>query len=274
MVGIAAIGENHLVFRAHWNDFDFGIVQFPLVCLFPESYNSSRNYPGQIRFGDLRWLTEWRRFSSLLKNTLSWTGSVEFFFGTSSLSRFVGKQVGMQVTVTTKYNPKKWLEVRHGISLTKNINKFTTTTLDWSNFEQPRVTRPGGAENVAEGFTATGEGVISFAIANEFVAEATLPHKFAVLVGMEIVNGFTYDNGQMDTFSSAYAVGGRGQRDLIYGSVEVYWAPINELEFAVGSVVMQAPKSADNVGFRFPWWDTTNGAMNRQTFYLRLMYQR
>jgi hypothetical protein len=48
------------------------------------------------------------------------------------------------------------------------------------------------------------------------------------------------------------------------GSLEVGVEVIDELSVAIGTLVQQAPKTADNRKFRFPFWDTTNGADNRQ----------
>ncbi len=40
---------------------------------------------------------------------------------------------------------------------------------------------------------------------------------------------------------------------------------------SLGWLVDQTPKNTSDGSFRFPWWDTTNGADNVQSFYLDLV---
>ena len=78
----------------------------------------------------------------------------------------------------------------------------------------------------------------------------------------------TTSAGKSTIAAAEAAQSGRGRTDVMAGSLEVGVEVIDELSVAIGTLVQQAPKTADNRKFRFPFWDTTNGADNRQIFYL------
>ena len=71
-----------------------------------------------------------------------------------------------------------------------------------------------------------------------------------------------------DLCASPNATAGVGQSDVMWGGLEVSYAVHEYVDLALGSWTEQAPKTADGEAFRFPFWDTTNGAANRQVFYL------
>ena len=97
---------------------------------------------------------------------------------------------------------------------------------------------------------------------------ATVADVVSFVIDFEMLHLFSYQAIPLDQYSSPYAQEGRGQTDLMYGTLEVSWEVMEHLSLALGTVVEQTPLTADNTGPRFPWWDTTNGSANRQVFYL------
>jgi hypothetical protein len=235
-----------------------------------ESADSSNTIPHQVHPGDLRIWLKWKQFAAVKKAKLSWSGSFQTFLPTSYLSQFAGKLLGLSLGISTTFKPHRLVTLSHSITLTKNFNRFKNATLDWSDFDQSRITRPGGAENVADGLTATGGGVVEWAIYNALSLTVTPIKKLSIGLSFGIANAFTYDTSDEGQHSSPYADPGRGQRDLMYGSFDVSYDLHKHFSVALGTSVTQSPKTLDNKSFRFPFWDTTNGAANRQVFTLTL----
>jgi hypothetical protein len=235
-----------------------------------ENVDSSNTQPNQLQVGDLRL---WTQFKDILKHApagLSLSGGVELFLPTSLMSQYATKWLGIRTNLSLTWSKLSWLEFTYGLSATKNFNGYTTNAVDWDDFDTPRISRPGGAENIAEGLTATGAGIVEWGVSNSLSGTVTFLKDFSVSLEFALVNTFTYDTGAADAYTSSYARAGRAQRDITYGSLDFSWNALKHLSVSVGSVVAQEPKTSDNTGFRFPFWDMTNGASNRQILYLSL----
>jgi hypothetical protein len=245
-------------------------LRFDLDINLIENVDSANTQPHQLQVGDLRL---WTRLQDMLKHEpagLSLSGGVELFLPTSLMSQFATKWLGLRTNLSLTWSKLSWLEFTYGLSATKNFNGYTSNAVDWDDFDTPRISRPGGAENIAEGLTATGAGIVEWGVSNSLSGTVTFLKDFSCSLELALVNTFTYDMGTADAYTSSYARAGRAQRDITYGSIDVSWNALKHLSVSVGSVVAQEPKTSDNTGFRFPFWDLTNGAANRQVLYLSL----
>ena len=92
--------------------------------------------------------------------------------------------------------------------------------------------------------------------------------RFGVTLDWTLVHSWTYQRFPADALSSPYAQESRGLSDSMVGSLEFSVEVLDQLSVGVGTLVEQTPKTLDNERFRFPFWDTTNGAANRQVFYV------
>jgi hypothetical protein len=237
-----------------------------------ENFDSENNSPRQVQLSDVRLATTWSEFARLDRAPVAFSTGATLYLPTSRLSRLATKRLGISADITTTYKPRSWLTASHSLSLTKNFNKFTTAALDDDAFDSPRLTRPGGAENIAEGFTAIGDNVIELGLANELSVSVTLVPKLTGSVSFALAQAWTYSTADTDEMSSPLANPGRGQRDIMYSGIDVSYEMVEKLTLSAGWVVSQMPKDSDNTDFRFPLWDMTNGSSNRQVFYLSAGY--
>jgi hypothetical protein len=233
-----------------------------------ENADSTNTYPHQVQLDDLELRLRHADIARLPEAWLRWAGDLTVYLPTSHLSQLAGKILGLRAGLETTFAPLGWLSLGWTCRLTKNFNLADSEVLHDAAFDRGPVFRPSGPERVSAGVTATGRGVTSFALENGWDLTVTLPLRFSVLVDFTLLHAWSAVEDSFDSKSSAHAVGGRGRSDLMYGTIELGWEPIEELEFSLGTVVEQAPKTADNQSFRFPFWDTTNGAANRQMFYV------
>lgn len=243
-------------------------LRFDLSVDVIENADSSNTRPNQPQPGDLRLVASWRDVVEWEPIGLGLTPRVHLAFPTSWASRVTTKVLGLHAGLTTTVAPLDWLEVYWSLGFTKNFNLYTNAVLDDGDFSHPPLARAGGAEAVAEGLTATGSAPTSHSLANELGVSATFLEVLSVGLTWQIVNAWTYANYPIDQWSSPHAVAGRGRLDVMVGTIDVTWEVLDYLSLSVGTTTEQAPKTADNTGFRFPFWDTTNGAANRQVFYL------
>ncbi|MCB9726874.1 MAG: hypothetical protein H6746_00185 [Deltaproteobacteria bacterium] len=240
-------------------DFDVNLV---------ENADSESTRPHQVRAGDLELFARWDELATWEAGHLSFGAALGVKTPTSLLSRFQTKILGLTASTATTWQPTEWLGVAWSFTVTKNINRYRSAVLRDDAFDLALPSRAGGAEVVAEGRTATQLGVTSFLVGNALSLEFSFLDRFTASLGWELVHAFSYNDYPKDALAADAADGGRGRTDVMAGSIEVGVEVIEHLSVALGTLVQQAPKTADNRHFRFPFWDTSNGADNRQVFYL------
>ncbi|TNF38315.1 MAG: hypothetical protein EP329_00900 [Deltaproteobacteria bacterium] len=222
----------------------------------------------QVFLSDLLLTYTWADFVKVEPAGLGLSGSFGLTFPTSLLSQHASKILGFRLGLTAEWAPLGWLSVTYSASGTRNINRYDTAVLDDDDFGAARLRRPGGSESVTSGLTATGAGVTAWALGNDLEVGFTFLDDFSFTIGFGLLTVWSEKRIPKDQWSSPYAVGGTGRADLMTGSLALGWEPLDVLAVELGTVVEQAPKTEDNERFRFPFWDTTNGALNRQLFYL------
>jgi hypothetical protein len=233
-----------------------------------ENADSGNAVAHQVKPGDLR-------LTAALDGLLTWDTiglevlpTVALSLPTSLESLHVGKLFGLSAGLSVAVEPLDWLYTEVRTSFTKNVNLTTHAVLDAGNFDLAPLSRAGGAEAIAEGRVATAGGLTSWYAVWGAGVTFTPVDDFSILIDFEMLHLFSYDAIALDEYSSPYAHEGRGQSDLMYGTVEFGYEVLDGLSLALGTMVEQEPLSADNTSPRFPWWDTTNGSANRQVFYV------
>ena len=239
-------------------------VDFELV---DNAYSESTERQ-QVFLSDLLLTYAWKDFVKLESAGLGVSGTFGFAFPTSLLSQHASKVLGLRLGVSAAWEPVAWLSVTYSISGTRNFNRFDSAVLDDADFRTSPLRRVGGPESVASGLTATGAGVTAWALGNDLEVGFTFLDDFSFTIGFGLLTAWSDKSIPKDDRSSPYAVGGTGRADVMTGSLAFGWEPLDVLAVELGTTVEQAPKTEDNARFRFPWWDTTSGALNRQVFYL------
>lgn len=235
-----------------------------------ENADSESTRPHQVRAGDLEIFARYDDLAHWKRGHLRFGAGLTITTPTSLLSRFQTKLFGLGLSTATRWEPLEWLDVSWSLSLTKNFNRYRTAVLRDGAFDIAPPSRAGGAEVVAEGRTATDLGVTSFLVGNAISLDFSFLKRFSASIGWELVHAFSYNRYPKDALAADAADAGRGRSDVMAASLELGVDLIEHLSVAVGTLVQQAPKSLDNKRFRFPFWDTSNGADNRQIFYLDL----
>ena len=233
-----------------------------------DNADSTASTDNQFLLYDTRLAVYWTKFAEVESANLSWSTWGELFFPTSKLSQLQTKYLGVRTGLSTKYKPLKWLTLGHTFHVTKNFNKYNNYVLDQSNFSTPLPARAGGAEAVETGLIAIGTSPSEWSLVNGVSAQFTFLKDFNAAIGWTMMNAFSYFDYPKDDLSSPNAIGGRGRSDVMYGNIEFGYKVTKNISLALGTTVSQSPKTSDNESFRFPFWDTTNGASNRQSFYL------
>lgn len=222
----------------------------------------------QVFLSDLILSASWSSFAEIESAGLSWDGVFALVMPTSLLSQHVSKVLGLRLGVTTNWEALDWLTVSYDLTGTRNFNLYDSAVLDDGDFSVAPRRRPGGAEAVSDSLTATGEGVTAWALSQSLTLELTIVSGLTALIDFTLGHSWRAKSIPLDEYSSPYAVGGVGRSDWMAGTIELSYELHELVSLTLGTVTEQAPKHADNEGFRFPFWDTTNGALNRQVFYL------
>lgn len=236
-----------------------------------ENADAVNSRPQQVLLSDLTLSGRWSRIAHAKEEGLSFGATLALAFPTSLHSQYASRVLALKPSADLSWAPLDWLELGYTLGLTKNFNTRTSPTLDADDFALPPLGRAEGAESVAPGLTSTGAGVTSWGLSNALSAIFTpVAEQLTVTLSFSLVNTWAYQSLPADRYSSPYAQAGRARGDVMYGGLEVTWTPIEYLSVGLGTTTEQAPLTPDNESLRFPFWDTTNGAANRQVFYLDL----
>jgi len=243
-------------------------LRFDMNQTLVDNADTTAAVPNEFLLYDIRLGLYYNNFVDLKDVGLKLSAWGEFFFPTSKLSQLQTKILGLRLGLKTSYKPLDWMSITFSSYATKNFNRYTNYVLDEDDFSIPLVARAGGAESVESGLVANGLAPSEWFVTNAISVGFTFLEKFNATVGWTMLNAFSYADHPIDELSSPHAVAGRGRADLMYGTIEVGYGITDNVSVSLGSTVEQSPKTADNQSFRFPFWDTTNGAANRQSFYL------
>ncbi len=232
-----------------------------------ESYGHTTTTPNDVLLGDLRLSFGWTDFVKVKEAFLSWNLATTVYFPTSRLSQLQTKVFAWNFGITNKFKPVDWFRFDYAFSFTKSFHEFTNPVIDEKDFDIPLTSRANGAEVVGEGLAALGGVNTEWSLNHRIGAIFTFLEDFSFEVHWYYYQYFGYGEFADDEFTSPHAKSGKPYSDLMQGVIEFGYTVTPNLSLAIGTLTAQSPKTDDNESFRFPFWDTTNGADNRQTFY-------
>ena len=196
----------------------------------------------------------------------------DLFAPTSLASQMATRLLGLQLGVACVARPVKGVEVGYGLKVTKNFNRFNNTVIDARTFAQPPVARAGDPAAVDDFLIATGAGVTEWGVGNSFNLSWRFVERWTLSLGFDLLVAIAYQRDiPIDAFSSPYAQPNRGTSEIMRGSFGISFEVSPNLSLTLGTFTEQEPLQADNVGIRSPWWDSDNGAANRQVIYLDIV---
>ena len=262
-------------------------LRFDLDQNIIENYQSSNVEPNQLQFYDIRWSFSQGGFAGFgaegfgpvddegkRGDFLSFDWSATFYFPTAKASQLSNKILGLGAAFYTTFQPVNWFDFKYTFGAVKNFNEYTGKVLDTSNLSLPAQSRANGAESLGEGLVALAGYNLEWSMTQDLALDFMWPAglgDMSLTIGWTYFQNYTYGNTARDEFTAENATPGRGYSDLMRGVVDISWQPISYLGVSIGWLVDQSPKTADGSDFRFPWWDTSNGSENRQSFYLDLV---
>lgn len=153
----------------------------------------------------------------------------------------------------------------------KNFHEYTQPVLreeDLSDFST--YGRIGGAEMVAEGLIASGGNNVSFGFTNVLGVSYKLTQEFSASLSFAYITSFIYKDYDDDDYTSENASSSKDYRDMINGGLRVSYThkKYDFMTVTLGIDTTQPPKSSNNDGFRFPFFDFKSSANNFTSFYL------
>ena len=176
--------------------------------------------------------------------------------------------------------------VRGGYNVSAKLNKFTlmldTGVLkNFHRYTSPVVQRddnvaifrPQGAEDLGNSLTAIGRNNVEWSWSSQAMMSLGLSDKLTFSTAYAFAKSWTYVSYPDDEQTAEQADAGRGVRDVVQGVVDLYWqTPFEKLGLDLGITSAQSPKTADNSGFRFPFFDFKSTANNYTSVYLAAFY--
>ena len=148
-----------------------------------------------------------------------------------------------------------------------NFYKYTSVT--FSPDEVDILSRTGGNEVLASDAIAMGGVLPEMSLSNNFGVSYSIIDQLKFSVGFGFSDSWSYDNGtitQDDEFTAELADPGRGHMQMNHGSVKLTYSPIKNLSTSLSMGSSQPWKTADNKGYRFPFFDFDAPARNYTNF--------
>ena len=186
--------------------------------------------------------------------------------GTSQSARYQTRLLSLRPGVKVFYKLGPAQLIYEG-RFTKNFNRYTSPTVDGGL--GIAVARLGGSEDLAGDVVAVGGVNSEFSLLNRLTAYFAFPANLGLTVYYTYIQSWSYEWDNDDDFTAANADTGRNLSDLSQSVIDLSWqTPISNLTLSAGAVTLQTPKTADNDGFRFPFFDLVAPNSNSTTFYL------
>lgn len=146
-----------------------------------------------------------------------------------------------------------WFVAAYTFRVTKNFHEYTHNKVENSGSPPICINRdnvdtsacfPGGYANTEWSFLNS--------LFISFMATDALSFN----INWAFINSLSYDVDRDAEFVGANADSGRGQRDLMFGSLSVNYQLSQYFAASIGATTVQLPFTADNKSFRFPFFST------------------
>ena len=158
-----------------------------------------------------------------------------------------------------------WLNLVYQFRFDYNINQSKYPAFDVADSAAPPCL---GAKFLDGGGAVCGaRSNTQFQFMNRLTAEFVPVENLSLTLDFLVYNSFGYEMPE-DGFTPENAKSGLGQRDLTAGTFEIGYQFIPELALALGTTTLQPPKTLDNSGFRFPFFDFRSTSDNLTSVYL------
>jgi hypothetical protein len=254
--------------RAGWkfDDHQMAWLRFPVSQQVVQNYDTPTTTPNQILIGDVEARYIYNNLVKLDDAGFAVTPYLYLAGGTSLSARYQSRLLSVRpgVRLSYKLGPANlYYEGR----FTKNFHRYTSPTLDGGL--GIAVARLGGSEDLAGDVVAAGGVNSEFSLLNRITAVFSLPADLSLTFDFAYIQSWSYAWDNDDDLTAANADTGRNLNDISQAVIDVSWqSPVPNLIISSGVVTAQTPKTANNDGFRFPFFDFIAPNSNSTTFYL------
>lgn len=209
----------------------------------------------------------------------SWAG---YTFEATDIKFAPSLSVGLPASTISRYE-SLWADTSLGLRFSKNFFKKVTIaytlsgTMFFHEYTSPAVSLEKiGYENALyranELLSSTHIAVdgynSQFGLSNSLSVRVPIWSTLTASVGYGLNTYWTYHHDNNDEFASEFACVGRCTTQMSSGSVSLGYGINDWLSVSAGLSSRQAPKTADNKSFRFPFWNFTGAAANMSSFSL------
>jgi hypothetical protein len=157
----------------------------------------------------------------------------------------------------------------YAVSFKKNFNRYTTPTInadDLSDFNTYH--RSNGVELLEADIISTGSNNVSFSLSNVFALNYSITEKISTGINFAYSQAWVYRSFDDDELTADNASTGRSFRDVIMGGIDLSWQINKTFGLSLGVITAQLPKTSDQKGYRFPWFNFSTPADNLSMFFL------
>lgn len=220
------------------------------------------NEPGEIRFDDTALSTKWSGYNFDSIDTRL-TSQAQLVLPTSQQSQTASRLAVTHLDVRfTKPFFDSRLNLTLGVRGTKFFHRYKSPRVNVDRVGEDNVLfRQGGAEDLGRGLVSVGGLNPSWGIQPALISQFSITEDLSANLTYAMAKYVTYRVGEDDDFRAEYAKK-RGQSDISVGSFSLTYN-FNKYIGASAALVTEQPiKTADNKGFRFPFWNTQGAANN------------
>jgi hypothetical protein len=151
----------------------------------------------------------------------------------------------------------------------KTFHEFTSPVLDANtdkgDFNEDVLFRANGAEDLGDGLIAIDGRNTEYSLSGSIGANIiVIPGSLNASMAYGFTSFWSYAAGieGQDEFTNPNADTGRGVGQLASGRIGLSYQLNENFILGVNARSAQAPKTADNASFRFPFWNFTGAALN------------
>ncbi len=164
---------------------------------------------------------------------------------------------------------KGWgkFSLSYSLGLKKNFHQYQSPVIrkdDLTDFETYSRVENGGL--IGEDLIATGGNNVSYGISNSIAAGYGISDKLSLSFSLAYSLAFKYQTFEKDDETGEYATG-NSYRDVLIGGLGLGYQLTDTFSLAAGMNTAQMPKTADQKGFNFPWFNFSRPADNITVFY-------
>ncbi len=181
----------------------------------------------------------------------------------SARSRAMTTIVATNLGASISRNFFESLSLSYRLGISRNFHEFTSPVLDVNELgEDNALYRVDGAEAVEPGRMAVAGINTQWGMSHGVSASMSLSQSVRASANYGFQTGWTYKVTEEDELASERQCVGRCSGQSMSGGLSVSYSVSPSLSFSGGLSTMQAPKTADQKSYNFPFWNFSGAASN------------